>query len=83
MADQNRRAPTPDHTLGAIRQNWPVLFAVVAGIMGYQAVKDQVATNSRAVEHHGKLLNRDAFKEFAIWQTNIKRDIQELKKVCK
>lgn len=68
-----------DPTVTAIRANWPILLAVIAGVMGYQAVKDQVEDNTRAVGLHDKLLNREAFTEFAVWKTNTKRDIEQLK----
>lgn len=80
MSSEERRV---DPTIGALRQNWPILLAVFFGITGYTSLESQVDDNTRELIEHNELLDRDAFKEFAIWQTNVTRDILALQKEAK
>jgi len=74
---------TGDLTFSAIRANWPILLAFVAGIVAWTETRTALTSLQHTVGIHDTLLDREAFKEFAVWQTNVNRDIQELRAACR
>ena len=75
MAEDRRR----DITLEALRHNWVIIVAAFFAILAYANGENRIAKLESAVEEHDQLLDREAFKRFAVWQTNVDRDLEQLK----
>lgn len=67
---------------GLVRQYWPILTALFLLIGSQLEQRFTVQQNTLNIIEHEELLNRKVFTEFAVWKTNITRDIQELKRGC-
>jgi hypothetical protein len=81
MVDEpDRGERREDHTKAAFLQHWPIIGAIIVGVMGYQSVKDQQKDNTAAIAAFDELLNREAFTKYAVDKTNTERDILELQK---
>jgi hypothetical protein len=68
-----------DPTLNALRQNWAIILVIVLGIISAVRTEMTVQQLERQMVEIEKLLNREAFTKFAVWQTNTDRDIKELR----
>ena len=71
-----------DVTLGAIRQNWPILMVVAALIAGGVRTEMTTELHTQRLAVIEKMLDSKSLSDFARWQVGIERDIKELSKSC-
>ena len=76
MADDRRTDPT----WTAIRQNWPLLIVVAVGLMTWGQMVYTVQQLKSDLSALQDRLSLKVVTEFAKWQVNVERDIQELRK---
>jgi uncharacterized protein YukE len=67
-----------DPTWDAIRKNWPILLIAISLVAGGVRTEMTIAAHDQEIKEMKKLLNREAFTKFAVWQNNTERDIKDL-----
>lgn len=76
MSEERRADPTWE----AIRQNWPIILIVVAGISAWTKTSFEIQQMQNDIEALESRLSLKTLTDFARWQVGIERDIEEIKK---
>jgi len=83
MSDDNeipRRRATDDINWHAIRENWPVILTIIAGLAFAFRQEALIQKLQADKEAFSKIVNVNSVVEMKVWQNNIERDIDELRK---